>query len=76
VRYAAKHWYGHLMAVMGSCEDVEELLDSLEVFCSKHLLHWLELLSLLNELQRLQRDLLPVVVRMKVRPFARAWIGG
>jgi hypothetical protein len=76
VRYAAKHWYGHLMVVMGSCEDVEELLDSLEVFCSIHLLHWLELLSLLNELQRLQRDLLPVVVRMKVRPIARTWIGG
>jgi hypothetical protein len=45
--YACKHWHAHLRLA----NDVSSgLVQSLETFCTAHLLHWLELLSLLNEL--------------------------
>jgi hypothetical protein len=46
LRYACKYWHDHLrLAGVAS----SSLVDGLETFCTTHLLHWLELLSLLNE---------------------------
>jgi hypothetical protein len=67
LRYAAKHWVAHLIAVMDVCGDDSELMGYLNEFCSKHLLQWLELMSLLNELQMVHGNLLPLIVMMKVR---------
>jgi hypothetical protein len=47
LRYACKHWHVHLRLAEG---DSSSLANSLETFCTTHLLHWLELLSLLDEL--------------------------
>jgi hypothetical protein len=66
LRYAAKYWCAHLTAALVSNEDMSELLGCLDDFCSKHLLHWLELMSLLNELGTLQRDLIELVILVKV----------
>jgi hypothetical protein len=66
LRYAAKYWCAHLTAALVSNEDTSELLGCLDDFCSKHLLHWLELMSLLNELGTLQRDLIELVILVKV----------
>jgi hypothetical protein len=51
LRYACKYWHAHLRLanVISS-----SLVDGLGTFCTTHLLHWLELLSLLNELPTAQ----------------------
>jgi hypothetical protein len=48
LRYACQYWHIHLQY-----EDVasdSNLLAALETFCTRHLLHWVELISLLNKL--------------------------
>jgi hypothetical protein len=50
LRYACKFWHVHIcLAAVTS----PELVKCLEVFCTSHLLHWVELLSLLGDIQRL-----------------------
>ncbi|KAI9069187.1 WD40 repeat-like protein, partial [Trametes sanguinea] len=44
LQYASRYWIRHL----GLAEVGEELLAALEDFCNAHLLHWLEVLSLLG----------------------------
>jgi WD40 repeat protein len=51
LRYACKHWHAHLRLADATTSD---LVDGLETFCTTHLLQWLELLSLLNELPTAQ----------------------
>jgi hypothetical protein len=70
LRYAAKYWLAHLTAVMDVCGDVSELMGYLDEFCSKHLLHWLELMSLLNKLRTVHGNLLPLIAMMKVRQIS------
>jgi hypothetical protein len=71
LRYAAKYWCAHLTAALGSNTDMSELLECLDDLCSKHLLHWLELMSLLNELGVLRRDLIGLLISMKVCRLSR-----
>jgi hypothetical protein len=51
LRYACRHWATHLSeslsAVNASCME-DPLLDALTLFASLHLLHWLEVLSLIG----------------------------
>jgi hypothetical protein len=47
LRYACKFWHIHVRLASRLSS---ELIASLEAFCLHHLLHWLELLSLLREL--------------------------
>jgi hypothetical protein len=47
LRYACKYWHTHLRLAHVTSSS---LVDSLETFCTAHLLNWLELLGLLNEL--------------------------
>jgi hypothetical protein len=50
LRYACKYWHVHIcLAAVTS----PELVKFLEIFCALHLLHWIELLSLLGDIQRL-----------------------
>jgi hypothetical protein len=74
LRYAAKYWYTHLTAALVSNADISKLLKYLDDFCSKHLLHWLELMSLLNEVVALQRDLIGLVILVKVCRMSRSII--
>jgi hypothetical protein len=74
LRYAAKYWYAHLTAALVSNADISEFLEYLDNFCSKHLLHWLELMSLLNEVVALQRDLIGLVILVKVCRTSRSII--
>jgi hypothetical protein len=53
LRYACQHWITHLSH---SSPD-EALINELEDFCSDHLLHWLEALSLLDALPSSLRSL-------------------
>jgi hypothetical protein len=50
LRYACQYWHVHIcLAAITS----PELVKCLEIFCASHLLHWVELLSLLGDIQRL-----------------------
>jgi hypothetical protein len=69
LRYACKYWHVHLRLA-----DVTtfELVARLETFCTMHLLHWLELLSLLNELPTAQTGLSLLLAYLRVCiPFLR-----
>jgi hypothetical protein len=46
LRYACNHWHAHLR-LAGSTSSC--LIERLETLCSLHLLHWIELLSLLGD---------------------------
>jgi hypothetical protein len=50
LRYACKYWHVHIcLAAVTS----PELVTCLEIFCASHLLHWVELSSLLDNIKRL-----------------------
>jgi WD40 repeat protein len=58
--YAARYWTKHV--VSSSTYYSEELLDALSCFFAEHLLHWLELLSLIQDLTYgTQSNLLEVI---------------
>ncbi|KAJ7920175.1 hypothetical protein B0H13DRAFT_2425626 [Mycena leptocephala] len=48
VKYAIRHWAYHLSASILT----DTLLDAFNQFCSQHLLHWIEVCSLLGELRQ------------------------
>ena len=54
LRYACEFWAVHLSQASRSDE---ELMKELEVFCNKHILHWVEALSLLEKVSASQRYL-------------------
>jgi hypothetical protein len=63
LRYACRHWHAHLRLA-----DITSpgLVNSLETFCMTHLLHWLELLSLLNELPTAQTGMPLLLAYLRV----------
>jgi hypothetical protein len=48
LRYACQYWHIHLQ--YADVVSYPGLLGVLETFCTRHLLHWVEVLSLVNEL--------------------------
>jgi hypothetical protein len=63
LRYACRFWHVHL-ELAGAVSDA--VTSHLEDFCKKHLLHWLELLSLLNELPVVLPSVPPFLVYLHV----------
>jgi hypothetical protein len=59
LRYACKYWCVHVQSA--GCVH-PDLFTALDAFCTKHLLHWLELLSWMNEVPVALRDL-PLLLR-------------
>jgi hypothetical protein len=63
--YAARHWAAHIVSITAVDS---KLADTLTCFCHDHLLHWLELLSLIRSLAfSIQTDLLAVIHWIEVR---------
>jgi hypothetical protein len=54
LRYACKYWHVHVQSA--GCFH-PDLITAMNVFCTKHLLHWLELLSLMGDVPVALRDL-------------------
>jgi hypothetical protein len=63
LRYACKHWHVHLRLANAT---LSSLISSLETFCPTHLLHWLELLSLLNDLPTAQAGIRLLLAYLRV----------
>jgi hypothetical protein len=64
LRYACKYWHIH---VCSSTTATSSLTESLEVFCTTHLLHWIELLSLLGEIRSALASFRPLLTHLRVR---------
>jgi hypothetical protein len=78
LQYACRYWIAH-MSFVSRADD--KVIQQLETFCRKHLLHWLEALSLLGHLRVAVEGLPPILVWLKVsthhsacqRPFLLTW---
>jgi hypothetical protein len=63
LRYACVYWMSHLASIRTSM-DVNELEVELNIFCTRHLLQWIETLSVVQELRSAVEGL----------PVAFAWL--
>jgi hypothetical protein len=63
LRYACKYWHVHVQSAGCFHPDLIAVLDA---FCTKHLLHWLELLSLMGDVPVAIRDLPPFLSYLEV----------
>jgi hypothetical protein len=66
LRYACKYWHVHVQSAGCLYPD---LITALDAFCTKHLLHWLELLSWMKEVPVALRNLPPLLSYLEVRAF-------
>jgi hypothetical protein len=66
LRYACRFWHIHL-ELAGTVSAGVTVASHLEEFCKKHLLHWLELLSLLNELSAVLSGMTSLLTYLFVR---------
>jgi hypothetical protein len=66
LRYAACFWCNHL-AACGAPDSA--LMDALKEFCEKHLLHWVEILSLVRHVGLAEVALLRAIEWFQVRDF-------
>jgi hypothetical protein len=66
LRYACRFWPTHLR-LGGGVRLLDEILSELTMFTKKHLLHWVEILSLINELYVVQHDIPPLLAYLNVR---------
>jgi hypothetical protein len=62
LRYACLHWARHMTEAHGN----QELFEELGHFCTTHLLHWIEIMSLFRCLVLAEKQLSNVVAWMKV----------
>jgi hypothetical protein len=51
LRYACRHWVAHLISIDPALiAEQPELLKDLRLFCQEHLLHWIEVISLVSQI--------------------------
>jgi WD40 repeat protein len=64
LRYACRHWVTHLISFDHALiAERPELLEALRLFCQHHLLHWIEVISLLGQVPTVH----------EILPDAMAW---
>jgi hypothetical protein len=64
LRYACLHWVAHLISIdPAHIAERLELLEALRLLCQEHLLHWIEVVSLLGQVPAVHNIL----------PYAMAW---
>jgi hypothetical protein len=68
LRYASRYWVAHL--TRATVAD-QPLLSELQTFCENHLLHWLELSSLLGQLPLVDANLPTALLWCQVRSLVR-----
>jgi hypothetical protein len=69
LRYACRFWVMHWLEHIRTAGTQSQIPTGLETFCSQHLLHWIEVLSLTGNLYAVQRTMLDLMMVMKVRLF-------
>jgi hypothetical protein len=70
LRYACVYWMSHLVSASAqTISDFPELEDGLKEFCTRHLLQWIEALSILQELRSAVEGLPMACKWLNVRIF-------
>jgi hypothetical protein len=69
LRYACRFWATHWLEHIRAAGSRSKVPLALELFCSQHLLHWIEVLSLTGGLHSLQRAMLDLLSAMNVGFF-------
>jgi hypothetical protein len=67
LRYACRFWVAHWLEHIRVAGSRSKVPSALEEFCSQHLLHWIEVLSLTGDLYLLLRVMPNLVSAMNVR---------
>jgi hypothetical protein len=69
LRYACRFWVMHWLEHIRTAKMKSKIPTGLEAFCSRHLLHWIEVLSLTGNLYAVQPMMLSLMSVMKASLF-------
>jgi hypothetical protein len=69
LRYACRFWVMHWLEHIRTAGTQSRTPTGLTIFCAQHLLHWIEVLSLIGSLYTVQRTMLDLMSVMKVGLF-------
>jgi hypothetical protein len=69
LRYACRFWIAHWLLHIRAAGSQAQMPLGLDVFCTQHLLHWIEILSLTKEMNAVQRAMpeLRLAINVSVR---------
>jgi hypothetical protein len=67
LRYSCRYWPSHLLEHIRVAGSQSQVPLGLTVFCERHLLHWIEVLSLTEDMNSVQRVMPELISFMNVR---------
>jgi hypothetical protein len=67
IRYSCRYWISHWLEHFRAADYPTHLPLGLDVFCEQHLLHWIEVLSLVGDMNAVQRVMPELMSIIKVR---------
>jgi hypothetical protein len=65
--YSCRYWLTHWMEHIRGADFHAQIPPSLTMFCEKHILHWIEVLSLMEDMNAVQRVMVELVAVVNVR---------
>jgi hypothetical protein len=71
LRYSCRYWPTHCLEHLRAAGSHAQVPLSLSAFCEQHLLHWIEVLSLIDDMNAVQRAMPELISLMTVR-FSRS----
>jgi hypothetical protein len=72
LRYSCRYWMAHWLEDLRATGSQAQVPLGLAAFCEQHLLHWIEVLSLTEDLNAVQRVMWELIPLMNVR-FSQLW---
>jgi hypothetical protein len=72
LRYSCTYWPSHLLEYLRVAGGQAQIPLGLDVFCAQHLLHWIEVLSLIGDINAMHRVMPGLISIMSVR-FSYSW---
>jgi hypothetical protein len=67
LRYSCRYWPSHLLEHIQAAGSQAQVPLGLAAFCEQHLLHWIEVLSLTQDMNAVQRAMPELISAMNVR---------
>jgi hypothetical protein len=67
LRYSCRFWITHWLRHIEAAGSQPQVPLGLDVFCGQHLLHWIEVLSLTEDMNAVQRVMPELIAAIKVR---------
>jgi hypothetical protein len=67
LRYSCRYWPSHLLEHIRAAGSQSQVPFGLAAFCEQHLLHWIEILSLMEDMNAVQRVMSQLISLINVR---------